>query len=111
MSSNELGISRRRQENACRREHGRRRIRPSKTVVWFGHHSPREVAAIEVDTRGARLVVPWVVSKDDNLIVSYSNGLGLHRTEGARVAWTESLDSAGQTIVGVYYQDREAKVA
>ena len=58
---------------------------------------------IEADTKGARVVLPWKVSKGDTIAVSYGNRLGLYRTEKAKIAWAQQLDT-GKTIVGLYYE-------
>jgi len=59
---------------------------------------------IEVDTKGARLIFPWRVVQGQEVSVSFSNGVGLYRTERARIAWTQDMDASGKTIAGLYYR-------
>ena len=65
---------------------------------------------IEADTKGARLIIPWSAKQGDALIVSYANRLGLYRTEKARIAWTQTLES-GKTIAGIYYETAQGRAA
>lgn len=58
---------------------------------------------IEADTKGARLLLPWAVEQGQEITVSFSNEIGLHRTERARIAWVQRVDTAGRTIAGLYY--------
>lgn len=89
---------------ACRREDLRRAIRPEEAVCWTQFDSPHQAVVIEADTRGARLVLPWPVEKDEQIAVSLCNSLGLYRTEKAKVAWTHRLERSGRTVVGLYFE-------
>jgi len=68
------------------------------------------VAAIEADTHGARLMLPWNVQAGENIIVSVANEVGLYQTQVARVAWTERLEVTGRVIAGVEFHE-ELKIA
>lgn len=96
---------------SCRRRGERRKVKPAGAKCWSKKKQPSQVVVIEADTKGARLILPWPVSKGQDITVSFSNNLGLYRTEHARIAWTQKLDSSGRTIVGLYYCPREAQAA
>ncbi len=95
---------------SCRRRANRRRINPVSATCWSDAKSPSPVTVIEADTKGARIVLPWKVAKGDTIAVSYGNQLGLYRTEKAKIAWTQQLDT-GKTIVGLYYESACANAA
>ncbi len=88
---------------SCRRRSSRRRVIPEGATCWSESTSPSKAVVIEADTKGARLVFPWKVREGQDVMVSFSNKLGLHRTERARIAWTQQIDSSGRTIAGLYY--------
>lgn len=88
---------------SCRREKRRRRINPAGVTCWSDSDSPTKAVAIEVDTKGARIIFPWRVEQGQDVTVSFSNKLGLHRTERARIAWIQELDRSGRTVAGLYY--------
>ena len=94
-----------------RRRVRRRKVNPSGAICWSQADSPSKAVVIEADTKGARLILPWSVKKGQNITVSFANSLGLHRTEKARIAWTQELDSSGQTIVGLYYTPGMSRAA
>ena len=95
---------------SCRRRANRRRINPVSATCWTDAKSPSPATVIEADTKGARIVLPWKVTKGDTIAVSYGNHLGLYRTEKAKIAWTQQLDT-GKTIVGLYYESACANAA
>lgn len=94
-----------------RRRNKRRKVSPSGATCWSGSDSPSKAVVIEADTKGARLILPWTVQRGQDITVSFANSLGLHRTEKAKIAWTQPLDSSGQTIVGLYYTTALARAA
>lgn len=66
---------------------------------------------IEADTKGARLLLPWKVERGQEITVSFSNELGLYRTERAKIAWTQKMDTSGKTIAGLFYCERQHQAA
>ena len=87
----------------CRRHRKRKQVQTAETVCWTNFESPEKAVVIEADRRGARLILPWPVEKDEQIAVSFSNDVGLYRTEKARVAWTQTLETSGKTVVGLCY--------
>lgn len=88
---------------SCRRRGDRKKVYPSGVTCWTGSTSPSKAVLIEADTKGARLLLPWAVEQGQEITVSFSNEIGLHRTERARIAWVQRVDTAGRTIAGLYY--------
>src|SRR5690606_16846802 len=95
---------------SCRRRTDRRRIHPASATCWADHKSPSTATVIEADTKGGRLIIPWNAATGDTIRVSYGNHLGLYRTEKARIAWTQRLES-GKTIAGIYYESAYSNAA
>ncbi|MFA5506890.1 MAG: hypothetical protein WC314_03200 [Vulcanimicrobiota bacterium] len=95
---------------SCRRRTDRHRIHPVSATCWTEGKAPRAATVIEADTKGGRLIIPWNASTGDTLKISYGNQLGLYRTEKARVAWTQRLES-GKTIAGIYYESADSHAA
>jgi hypothetical protein len=96
---------------SCRRRTSRRKVQPAGVKCWSHSKSPSDASAIEVDTKGARLIFPWRVRQGETVTVSFCNGMGLYRTEQARIAWTQEIDSSGRTIAGLYYEPRRVQAA
>jgi hypothetical protein len=95
---------------SCRRRTHRRKIEPVSATCWAKTKTPSKATVIEADTKGARIILPWSAKRGDALKVSYANRLGLYRTEKARIAWTQTLES-GKTIAGIYYETAQGKAA
>ena len=91
---------------ACRRVGDRKKITPSHIACWSACDTVQTVSAIEADTHGARLMLPWNVQAGESLVVSVANELGLYQTQLARVAWTEKLELSGRVIAGVEFQEQ-----
>jgi hypothetical protein len=96
--------------SACRRQKDRRKIKATHVTCWSECDPVAAVAAIEADTHGARLMLPWNVQAGENLVVSVANEVGLYQTQVARVAWTERLELTGRVIAGVEFRE-QLKVA
>ena len=96
--------------SACRRSQRRTKFSPSHVTCWSEVDKVQTVSAIEADTHGARLMLPWNVQTGENLVVSLANEVGYYQTQVARVAWTERLELTGRVIVGVEFHE-ELKVA
>lgn len=93
------------QASACRRMHNRHKFNASMVTCWSPCDPVATVPAIETDTCGARLMLPWNVQTGESLIVSVGDELGFYHTQVARVAWTERLELTGKVIAGVEFQD------
>jgi antitoxin component of MazEF toxin-antitoxin module len=102
--------SKNKKRSACRRLRDRSKIVPSHVTCWSSCDEVRSVAAIEADTLGARLMLPWNVQTGESIVVSLANEVGLYQTQTARVAWTERLELTGRVIAGVEFQE-ELKIA
>lgn len=91
--------------NACRRIQKRNKhgITPKSAYCWTASDRRERAVVIEADRKGARLVLPWSVTPDEEICVSFGNALGLFRTEKARVAWARPLENSGHSVVGLYY--------
>lgn len=97
-------------QSACRRNHNRRKLSVSHVTCWSECDPVQSVSAIEADTHGARLMLPWNVQTGENLVVSVANEVGLYQTQTARVAWTQKLELTGRVIAGIEFQE-QLKVA
>jgi hypothetical protein len=95
---------------SCRRRTNRRKIDPVSATCWATTKSPNQATVIEADTKGARIIIPWSAKRGDAINVSYANRIGLYRTEKARIAWTQTLES-GRTIAGIYYETTQGVAA
>ena len=91
--------------SSCRRRSGRQKLEHSKVVCWNHLNTPTNVAAIELDSRGARVVLPWDASESEWVHISIADQLGHHRTIAARVAWTQVLANSSNTICGLAFKD------
>lgn len=88
----------------CRRQADRVKVRPSQAFCRRVDGPSRQVSIVEVDTRGARLVLPFRVMTDEVISVTFTDSLGRYQTRRARVAWTESLGFAGQVMIGLCFE-------
>lgn len=96
--------------SACRRNSNRIKIQPSHVTAWSACDKVQSVPAIEADTHGARLMLPWNVQTGESIVVSVANEVGLYQTQMARVAWTEKFDYSGRVIAGLEFEE-ELKIA
>lgn len=96
---------------SCRRRGDRYKIQPASVTCWSSHDRPGNAVLIEADTKGARLILPFEAYENQVVNVSFANSLGLYRTEKARIAWTQELDSSGRMIVGLSYLARNLQAA
>lgn len=103
-------IATRKVRSACRRTIDRAKFRPSHITCWSEVDRVQTVSAIEADSRGARLMLPWNVQTGERIVVSVANEVGLYQTQLARVAWTERLELTGKVIAGVEFSE-ELQVA
>lgn len=96
--------------SSCRRSSGRRKLNHSKIVCWNRLNAPKNVAAIELDSKGARVVLPWYASASEYVQISIADQLGHHQTVEARVVWTQLLPNSSNTICGLAF-DEEVQLA
>lgn len=94
----------------CRRDKLRQRILPATVTCWSPFDAPARAAAIEADSKGARLMLPWPVSPGETISVALGNEVGLFETRNARVVWTQPLQLTGKVVAGVAF-DFEADLA
>ncbi len=94
----------------CRRDGLRSKLRPASVTCWSPYDRPARVAAIEADTKGARLMLPWPVSAGETIVVSLGNEVGMFVTRNARVVWTQPLEVTGKVVAGVAF-DQDADLA
>ena len=99
-----------RKQSACRRTHLRTKISPAHVTCWSAIDHVQPVSAIEADTHGARLMLPWNVQAGESVVVSVANDVGLYQTQLARVCWTERLELSGRVIAGIEFSE-ELKIA
>lgn len=99
-------ISHKKKANACRRMHDRTKISVSHITAWSACDPVKTVSAIEADTHGARLMLPWDICKGESVVVSVANEVGLYQTQVARVAWTQKLEYSNRVIAGVEFHER-----
>lgn len=95
----------------CRRLQCRSRLSPSRVLCWTRRRSPQPAGVIELDVRGARLVLPFRVRVGQPITVSLADELGFHQTCSATVVWVDSLERAGRTMVGVAFSQELSEVA
>lgn len=115
-TSNRKRISIKAAYEASRCRRGRRvSINPSSIKAWSQYDAPTDVTSIEIDTRGARLLLPWESSVGETINVSVANELGEYRTTPARVVWTRRLESSTRVIAGLSFEEEvrlhESKLA
>ena len=87
----------------CRREQRRQQICPSSVTCWKGHQNPVNVSVIEMDTRGGRVVLPWVAVAGEWIHISIQDKMGYFRTTSARVVWSQRLPNTSRVIVGLCF--------
>ena len=92
-----------RRSDICRREGVREKLVPVSITCWSNHDVPTKVAAIEADSKGARLMLPWAVSPGESITVCLADELGQYQTHTARVVWTQSLQVTGRVVAGVAF--------
>lgn len=94
----------------CRRRREREKLTPSKVRCWSYAESPTEVTSIEVDRRGARLILPWNTVPGEHVRISLANDMGEYQTTRARVVWTQRLPNSMKVIAGLCF-DEEIQLA
>jgi hypothetical protein len=87
----------------CRRRQQRQRIHAVSARCWSSSHAPVCVTVIEADVKGARLMLPFPVSRDDKVRVSFADSLGFYQTRLARIAWSQPL--ANKMVAGVAFDE------
>ncbi len=92
-----------RRSDICRRDGVREKLAPVSITCWSQFDAPTKVAAIEADSKGARLMLPWSVSPGENITVSLADELGQYQTHIARVVWTQPLQLTGRVVAGVAF--------
>lgn len=94
----------------CRRRRDRQHLTPTVITCWNGYERPTTVTSIEIDTRGARLLLPFETNPGEKIQVSMSNEIGEYRTTEARIVWTQPLQNSTRVIAGLCF-DEEVKLA
>jgi PilZ domain len=89
--------------NRCRRRRIRERISPQTIKAWSREAKPTEVKSIEIDRRGARLVLPFDSVPGEHIRVSLANSLGQYHTTRARIVWTQKLPNSTHVIAGLAF--------
>jgi hypothetical protein len=79
-------------------------------TCWSVYDAPTRAAAIEADSKGARLMLPWPVSPGETISVALGNEVGMFETRNARVVWTQTLELTGKVVAGVAF-DAELAIA
>lgn len=97
-----------RRSDICRRDGLREKLHPTSITCWSEYDSPTKVAAIEADSKGARLMLPWPVAPGEEITVSLADELGLYQTHTARVVWTQPLPITGRVVAGVAFCSKAA---
>ena len=92
-----------RRSDICRRDGIREKHVPASVTCWSVYDSPTKVAAIEADSKGARLMLPWPVAPGEQICVSIADELGQYQTVPARVVWTQELPTTGRVVAGVAF--------
>lgn len=87
----------------CRRDNLREKLRPASVTCWSAYDAPARAAAIEADTKGARLMLPWHVNAGEVISVALGNEVGMFETRKARVVWTQVLELTGKVVAGVAF--------
>lgn len=93
----------------CRRRREREKLNPRQVTCWKHTEAPAVVTSIEVDRRGARLVLPWDTVAGEHVRVSICDSLGQYTTTRARIAWTQKLSNS--TVVAGLAFDEEVTLA
>lgn len=87
----------------CRRGETRRKWCPGAVAVWGEGRKTTRVSAIEVDTRGARLLLPHDITVGDLLHVSFADDVGHYQSYQARVVWTHEQTFHGKVVAGLKF--------
>jgi hypothetical protein len=90
---------------SCRRRRDRTTINPSAIRAWSEYDAPTSVTSIEIDTRGARLLLPWESTPGETINVAVANEMGEYRTTAARVVWTRPLQNSTRVIAGICFEE------
>lgn len=96
--------------SACRRLGERQKLNPTHITCWSAVDPVKTVAAIEADTFGARLMIPWNARKNESIMVSVADEVGQYQTQIARIAWTQKMQFSDRVIAGVEFTE-ELQVA
>lgn len=102
---NRLSIKEAYEASRCRRKRDRQKLNPSAITCWGAEQAPTAVTSIEIDSCGARLLLPWNSVPGENIQVSLADELGQHRTTRARVVWTRPLENSSRVIAGLAFQE------
>ncbi len=89
----------------CRRDGRREKVRPASVTCWSAYDAPARAAAIEADSKGARLMLPWHVNPGETITVALGDEVGHYRTQRARVVWIQSLELTGKVVAGLAFED------
>lgn len=87
----------------CRRDSLRKRLSHCKITCWSEGRRQKETAAVEVDSRGARLLVPFKAKVGETVSVSFTDRLGLSQTRRARVAWVLDIEVSSKVMAGLAF--------
>lgn len=90
-------------EYYCRRDGERARFEPASVLCWTDGYRPSEINAIEVDGRGARVLLPWDSQEGEFVCVSLADELGQFQTRSAVVVWTRPLQNSTKVIAGLAF--------
>lgn len=104
-SRNRLSIKKIYNTYRCRRTTERKTISPASITCWASQRQASNVSAIEIDTRGARLILPWETTRGEHIRVSVKNELGQYQTTRARVAWTQELPRTAKVVAGLAFDE------
>ena len=89
----------------CRREASRHKFQAASITCWSDYDAPTKVAAIETDSKGARLMIPFMVMPGETISVALGNEVGLFETRTARVVWTQTLELTGKIVAGLAFEE------
>lgn len=92
-------------ELACRRAESRQQLDPVAVTCWGDDGAPALASSIELDERGARLVLPWYTEPGEFVRVSLKDELGQCETRAAHIVWTRTLEGSGKVVAGVAFAD------
>lgn len=71
-------------------------------ICWSNSAKPTKVNSVELDSYGARLILPWDCKRGDFLKVSLGDALEQYATKEARIVWTKRLGQS-QIVAGVAF--------
>lgn len=104
-SANKITFRRAYEAARCRRRRRREKLEPTAVKAWNQAEVPSSVSVIEVDRRGARMVLPWESQAGEFISVSLADEVGHYRTTKARIAWTQPLPNTSKVVVGLAFED------